>query len=246
MRPPTRGRPAPAALLLGEGPLRRLALPILCEVPGLLHGFTLRGSDPDRVLREAAGRPLPLRTPRQAHGATVRCVTSPAAPQGEGDALITSLRGVALGVRAADCVPILICDRRAGAVAAVHAGWRGTVAGVLAATLERMRTCYGSRAADLRVALGPAIGACCYEVGEEVAEALLRSDPEASDCILPGIRPRVDLVGANRRQALRAGVPEERIQSAGRCTFCGGDSLESHRRSRGAARRMTGLIAWRE
>jgi copper oxidase (laccase) domain-containing protein len=117
---------------------------------------------------------------------------------------------------------------------------------VLRATLETMRRCYGSRPDDLRVALGPAIGRCCFEVGDEVVERLLNADPGAGSCILraPGRRMRVDLIEANRRQALEFGVIAPRIQSTGLCTRCEPDRLESYRRSGPGAGRMAALIAW--
>lgn len=249
-------RAAPAvAADLGKGPARRLLLPSLASVPGLLHAFTVRGSDPDSVLRAIAGGPLPLATLRQIHGADVRIVGpdgaepgtgkpgGPAAPP-EGDALMTRQTGRALGVYVADCLPVLVCDERTRGLAAVHAGWRGTVAGVLTRTIEALREAFGARSADLRIGLGPCIGACCFEVGEEVVEALLQADPGAAHCVQGGPRQRIDLVEANRRQALRCGVPAERIEAMALCTFCQADLLESYRRQRGRAGRMAGLIAW--
>src|SRR5947207_2919268 len=89
----------------------------------------------------------------------------------EADALIASDAGVTLGVFVADCIPALIVDPRTGAFAAAHAGWRGTVAGVLPAAVRALAATFGARPGDLRVALGPAIGACCFEVGGEVVDA---------------------------------------------------------------------------
>ena len=236
------------AALVGEGAARRLVAPILASVPGLIHAFTVRGSEPAAVIREAAGSTLPLRPLRPVPGApvrTVRAVDGAAAVEAlEGDGLATTLPGLALGVRVADCLPILLCDPRSRAIAAVHAGWRGTVAGVLRAAIIVLRD-LGARPGDLRVALGPGIGPCCFEVGEEVVERFLAADPEASGCVLDGTPPRIDLVAANRRQALLAGVPAEAIRAVGLCTRCREDLLESYRRAGGAAGRMAGIIAWR-
>jgi len=218
-------------------------------VPGLAHAFTVRGSDPATVLREVTGATPTLRTLRQVHGAAVHRVLKDELPAAgaavpEGDALVTSDGDVALGVWVADCVPILLCDPERRALGAVHAGWRGTVAGVLTAAIEALRS-LGSRPADLRAAFGPAIGACCFEVGEVVVEALLLRDPGAGACVvLAGDRPRLDLIEANRRQALAAGLAPHHLQAAGLCTFCRGDLLESYRRGGGGAGRMAGLIAW--
>ena len=232
----------------GSGPSRRLTLPLLETVPGLAHAFTTKGADPSVALREAAGRALPVRTLRQVHGAAVRRIDAEAPPtahvSAEGDALVTDRPGVALGVWVADCVPILVCDPKTRALAAVHAGWRGTSAGVLSVAIETLGQAFAARAEDLRVALGPAIGPCCFEVGEEVVVALLRADPGATDCVRRGDGLRVDLSEANRRQAIAAGVPAEQIQLAGLCTVCRPDLLESYRREGGGAGRTAGLIAW--
>lgn len=251
--------PSPAAVLRGAGAARRLEVPLLSAVPGLVHLFTVKGAEPGAALREASGSPMPLHTLNQVHGAAVRLVPwdearrEPArgpvaggftAPP-EGDALATRRAGIALGVRVADCAPILIVDERSGALAAVHAGWRGTAAGVLRAAIGVLREALGARPSDLRVGIGPSIGPCCFEVGEEVVEALVRADPGAAACVLPGARRRVDLVEANRRQALDCGVPPPRIQAAGLCTFCRGDLLASYRRDRESAGRMAGIIGWR-
>jgi YfiH family protein len=144
----------------------------------------------------------------------------------------------------ADCVPILVADPVSGAIAAVHAGWRGTVAGVLAATLHALRS-KGGRTADVRLAMGPSIGACCFEVGAEVVEAFRRTAPDPEPCIVGGPRPRLDLIEANRRQALALGVAPGNIGSAGLCTSCRPDLLASYRRSGGAPGRMAGIVAWR-
>ena len=238
-----------AARLLGQGPARRLEMPLLASVAGLAHGFTVSGSDPAAVVREAVGRDLPLRTLKQVHGAAVRRAggsdRAATLPPPEGDALITAEAGLALGVWVADCVPILVCDPRTRALAAVHAGWRGTTARVLDAAVGALGAAFGSRPADLIVALGPAIGPCCFEVGDEVVERLLEADPGAAACVLGGRRRRIDLPSANRRQALAAGVRPERVAAAGLCTVCRADLLESYRRQRGAGGRMAGLIAWR-
>ncbi len=193
-----------------------------------------------------------MHTLRQRHGATVHRVaarehTAPEAVPPEGDALITDRRGVVIAVQVADCVPILACGAQSGALAAVHAGWRGTVAGVLTNTIRALETHYRLQPSDMRIVLGPAIGLCCFEVKEEVVAALLRSDPGATGCVVPGRpRHRIDLIEANRRQAIAAGVPADAVQSSDLCTVCHPDLLLSYRRSGGGAARMTGLIAWRK
>ena len=236
------------ARLVGEGPTRHLCLPVLDAVPGLAHAFTTTGSDVAAVAAVVAG-PGPLWRLSQVHGAVVVAIdaSAPEAPLERpptGDSLLANRRGTALAVHVADCVPILVADPVTGLVAAVHAGWRGTVAGVLPATLAQFRK-RGGLMENVRLALGPAIGGCCFEVGAEVVDAFRRSVPEPEASIIPGPRARIDLVEANRRQALALGVPEGHIGRAGLCTVCRPDLLESYRRSRGSPGRMAGIIAWR-
>ena len=229
-----------------------LRLPLLDRIPGLAHGFTVKGTDPFEAIRLAAGRPLPLATLKQVHGAAVRLLREdeplwgegPGRPQG--DALLTRRHDTAIGVATADCVPILVCDAKSRTLGAVHAGWRGTAAGVLAAAIEAFAAA-GSSPADITVGLGPAIGPCCFEVGDEVIEALRHTDAGAEVFVHPGRpRSRVDLVEANRRQALARGIRPDRIAAVGRCTVCEADLLESYRRSAGAPGRMIAFAAWRD
>jgi purine-nucleoside/S-methyl-5'-thioadenosine phosphorylase / adenosine deaminase len=235
----------PEVVLLGDGPTRRLQTRLLTAVPGLTHAFTVKGSDAQAVLGETMGAHGGLRSLRQVHGANVRIVEPDASsPRLEGDALATREPHIPLAVWVADCPPILVCDPKSRALAAVHAGWRGTVAGILRAAIETLRQSFGARPADLLVAIGPSIGPCCFEVGDEVVEALLRADGGAATCVISGPRKRIDLIEANRRQALMSGVPAAQIRAAGLCTVCRTDLLPSYRRDREAAGRMAGIIAW--
>jgi len=245
--------PTDAASLVGSGPARRIEVPILSEVAGLTHLFSVRGSQVPEALAAAAGRVLPIVSLKQVHGAEVlvadgrsaRPAGAPAtASAPEGDALVVAEPGVAIGVWVADCVPVLICDEATRSAAAVHAGWRGTVKGVVGAAIAVLSSRFGAHPGGMRVAIGPCIGRCCFEVGDEVGEALLAAFPDAGACILAGAKPRIDLVEANRLQAQAAGVPAGRIQAAGLCTMCRPDLLESYRRGRGSSGRMAGIIAW--
>jgi polyphenol oxidase len=150
------------------------------------------------------------------------------------DALTTIAPNILLAVKTADCVPVLLGDARTGAVAAVHAGWRGTLASIVARTLERMNETYGTTAADVRAAIGPAAGACCYEVGGEVIEAFHERFPEAAEWFTPtrAGHAHVDLQRANRDQLIAAGVPAEAINIAPLCTMCRTDLFFSYRREK--------------
>jgi YfiH family protein len=150
---------------------------------------------------------------------------------GEGDALITNRPGLFVSIRTADCVPILLVDTVHQAVAAVHAGWRGTAAGILSRTLEKMAQLYKTKPTDLRLVFGPAIQGCCYEVGPEVAAQFQKS----GTC-------RIDLIEQNQRQAVAAGIPEASLGSLGLCTSCNLREFYSFRKEREAAGRMVSAI----
>jgi YfiH family protein len=148
----------------------------------------------------------------------------------------------------ADCIPAVIADPRTGAFAAVHAGWRGTVAGVLPAAVSALGEHFGARAADLRVALGPAIGPCCFEVGPEVVaefEARLPGAREAGVIVdgAGGGKPRIDLKRANRVLLERAGVAPAAIDAGDECTSSDRSRFYSFRRDRGATGQHLGFIA---
>jgi len=158
---------------------------------------------------------------------------------GEADGVWTEQPGVALAVQTADCVPVLLLDKRRRRVAAVHAGWRGVWGRILPKQLELWAK-EGSLPGDIQVALGPCIGPCCYEVSPELAKQFSTRWEAA---VLPpreGAGPRVDLAKALEQDMLEAGVLPEKLQKAQVCTFCDG-RFYSHRRTQGGAGRQ---ISW--
>jgi YfiH family protein len=159
------------------------------------------------------------------------------------DALVTAERGRWLLVYAADCVPLLVLDPGARAAGAVHAGWRGTAAGIASVVLARMRAAFGTEPRRVLAALGPAIGGCCYEVDARVAERMEAQPwwPSASRATGPG-RWHLDLRAAVRAQLLAAGVREDRVAAVGGCTACGEALFFSYRRD-GRTGRMAAYIA---
>jgi len=200
-----------------------------------------------RLLAEAVtGDPDTLIvTLRQVHSALVVVAGSAQGvqPACEGDGLLTSQPGILLGVQTADCVPVLVADRRRKVVAALHAGWRGTVKRIVECGIARMRLEFGSHPEDLLAAIGPAIGSCCYSVGEELRTKFQSEFPYAGELfqqVGPGIH--LDLFEANRRQLLSAGLAPESISLAGGCTACQPQLFFSHRASRGRAGRMLSVI----
>lgn len=201
-------------------------------IPGLEHGFGGR-ADP-----AVAG----VRTLRQVHGREVWDAADLGGEGHEGDGLVTDRPGTRVGVWTADCVPVLLVARRAGVAAAVHSGWRGTAAGVVPAALDLLRERWNVRAEDLEAALGPAIGGCCYEVGEEVRAAFHdRGKPaRAAFSERKGrlfLDLRTFLIGALRE------VGVSRVELAGPCTACRTDLAYSHRRE-GKTGRQISWVGW--
>jgi YfiH family protein len=184
----------------------------------------------------------------QVHGREVVVIrTDVAREPPRADALVSDVPDVALVVRAADCVPLLIGDSRTGAVGAVHAGWRGTAARVSVAAVDSLAREFGSRPADLIVAIGPSIGPCCYEVGSELVDAFAAEGHERYLIDRWFLTPRdramrLDVAGANRDQLILAGIPEENIYSSGLCTAMHPDVLTSFRRDKDQAGRIAGVI----
>lgn len=218
---------------------------------------------------------LPVITLRQIHSGLVHVVRKkdrlPDSPK-KGDGIITSRKGVLLGIQVADCVPVLVADPERGAVGAFHAGWRGTVKRIVERGVGSMRAVFGCRPENLYAAIGPCIHGCCYAVGDEVIDEFHSQFGYASQLFsevydrdpvkekypllfltarAPGhsnIGPQIhlDLVEANRRQLLDAGVQEQNIWTAGECTSCRTDLLFSHRAEAGYTGRMMAVIGLRD
>ena len=190
----------------------------------------------------------------QVHGAEARVVQSveDAKPAentlGETiycDVIVSNANGVLAGVKTADCVPILMGDTRTGAFAAVHAGWRGTLAGAVVVGAERLAKEYDTNPADLRVAIGASAGPCCYEVGSEVIDAFT-SKFAGGDKLFTHTREghaRVDLLKSNRDQLISIGVKPERIHTAPICTMCRTDLFFSYRKEKAIHGKVGRLLA---
>jgi len=190
----------------------------------------------------------------QMHGVDVRAVKDreDAKPAEDGtgetvycDAIVSNAPNVLAGVKTADCVPLLIGDQSTGAFAAVHAGWRGTFAGIVFYALERLMKEYGARPEHAMVAIGPAAAGCCYEVGSEVIDGFKERFADADSLFTPTREghARIDLLKANRDQLISAGVDPQRIYTAPLCTMCRTDLFFSYRREKKAFGKVGRLMS---
>jgi YfiH family protein len=228
--------------------LRAATLPPLAALSGVVHGFeqplaptrTETGeATRDRVGAALSGRGR-LFLLRQVHGTTVRHAPWSGSP--EGDAALASVPGVLVGVQTADCLPLLLVDPVRRLAAAVHAGWRGTAAGIAGEAVDAL-VAAGGRAERLVVGIGPGIGACCYEVGDELRAAF---HPRDREFFRPGPRgrPHLDVRAANVRQLLDAGVRSGAIHHVSDCTACRGDLYPSYRRDGRGSGRMISYVGY--
>jgi YfiH family protein len=231
---------------------------------GFPHGFTTRegglsrgpfrslnlgaevGDDPERVVqnweRLALATGLAFARVKQVHGCRVVDARAGEAPSREADAVTTAVPGVAACVSVADCAPVLIADPRSGAVAAVHAGWRGTIARAAAEGVRALVDRHGAHPAELLAAIGPSIGPCCFEVSRDLAVRFrdelgpATGNPRRNDS-------RADLWRGNERVLREAGLTRRSIDVLARCTSCEEAVFFSHRRDQGRTGRHVAFIA---
>jgi polyphenol oxidase len=225
-----------------------------------------------RAINAVSGREtLPVVVAKQVHSAIIHQITAIPETPLTGDGLITNLPGVVISVRTADCIPVLLADRKKRAVGAFHAGWRGTFARIVEKGIGEMRAKFGSDPKDIVAAIGPGVHRCCYEVSEdfkprwsaqfayvddlfeEVFDSnslhnkypLLFMNQRAPGHGAPALKLHLDLIVANRRQLLDAGVPSRNIWVSDLCTSCRTDLLFSHRAEHGKTGRMMAAIGVR-
>jgi len=287
--PMTKPKPSPL-----ENKLQVLRSANLSQFPWLVHGFSTRPGgittcykgrslnlgftkedarehvEENRrlfllALGAAHGRePWPLIANRQVHSDIIHVLRAHGGSIMAGDGLVTNIPGIAIAILTADCLPVLLADKKNRVVGAFHAGWRGTVKRIAAKGLGTMRHEFGSRPEDIYAAIGPGIQKCCYAVGDdlrtefesqfsyarELFQEVQQSDPVREKYPLlflnaraPGhgdrcVRLHLDLSEANRRQLIEAGVPEKQITVSGKCTACDTANFFSHRAERGHTGRM--------
>lgn len=271
-----------------------LQVPALAKLPWLIHGFSTKpggvsAQGTEKILNlgftdwdtkenvvenrrsfqsALAAQDLKLVSLKQIHSDVVHLCEDAPSEVCKGDGLATNQKGLLLGVQTADCVPILLVDPKKRVVAAVHAGWRGTLARIVVKAIGKMQMQFKSNPGDLLAAIGPAIGGCCYEVGTEVAAQFLSQFAEAPDwfdefrtgdepdpvqwlnMMPPGHQPPpknvlLDLRKANRAQLLGAGFRAPNIFVSDLCTACRGDLLFSYRKEGPQSGRMMSVIGIR-
>jgi hypothetical protein len=216
-------------------------------------------------------RAWPLVTVRQVHSDIIHRITDPPTAALVGDGMVTNTAGIVLAIQTADCLPVLLFDPKKRAVGVFHAGWRGTVKRIVEKGVGVMRLHFNSRPGDLEAAIGPGVHNCCYTVGEEVRDQfssqfaygdrlfheIKESDPVREKYPMLFLTARapghsnlpvnifLDLVEANRRQLLDAGISARRIKTIPFCSACHTDLLFSHRAEKGNTGRMMGVAAIR-
>ncbi len=222
-----------------------LEIPELAAREFVLHGFGTR---------KFSGLPLTIKnrllTVKQVHKSRTLVLDSPQEKLARYsrfrfDSIITNQPGIALGIKTADCLPILLLDPERRAIGALHAGWRGTGEGIAQKVVGRMGKSFGSRPVNLQAGIGPAIGHCCYEVGEDVVTAFRSNFSWWAEVFsFAGSNlPRLNLPRANICQLLEAGLREENIYQLNLCTCCREDLFFSYRRNRKEKGKQLSFIA---
>jgi YfiH family protein len=217
------------------------------------------------------GRQWPLVALQQVHSDLIHCVSEAPKPGLTGDGAITQTPGLLLAILTADCLPVILVDTKRRAIGVFHAGWRGTVKRIVEKGVGEMQRCFGTRPRDLKAAIGPGVHGCCYTVGPEVRTQFesqfeygskLFREVEESDPVrekypmlfltarAPGHSelPKkifLDLVEANRRQLMAAGVAAKNISASPLCTSCRTDLLFSYRAEKGVTGRMMAVAGIR-
>ncbi len=216
-------------------------------IPELEHFFTGRDTNVDDnfdlICKYLGVAPENLIHPNQTHSSNVDFAKVGQSEYKETDALILTNFEQAVYLRFADCTPVILYDKKANIGAIAHAGWRGTVAQIVPKTVQKMIEYTKSDLSDIYAVVGPAIGLCCYEVGDEVVDGIKQSVKNTKDIIvMHNGKPHVDLKRANAKQLTEFGVPQENIDICPYCTSCDNDKFFSYRKEHGTTHRHNAVI----
>ena len=218
--------------------------------PALVHGFSTQIRDRSQVVVNLEANHWDFRTLKQVHGDDILFVTRDTLKNSvpEADGLSTQTDGVLLGIATADCVPILLVAPQQKVVAALHAGWRGTLKGITARALALLSSLWGVSPFEVWLACGPAIGPCCYEVGREVGETLYErwGKSDSATWRPQGEKGWLDLRLINCLQGEQLGIPRDHMQMVGSCTFCDSALFSSYRREGIQSGRQLSVIGWQK
>lgn len=199
------------------------------------------GDDPERLSEISSFKKQKMYMPIQRHTDKVLVLDSDLDSK-IADAVITNRNDILIGVQTADCVPILLYDRRKRLIGAVHAGWRGTAKEVLKKAIRTMSDKVYSSPSDISIAMGPSIRWCCYDVGHEVIKAVTKATGEGDYFMKKGEKYCLDLSTANKYQAISMGVLSKNIWMSDDCTFCFPERYYSYRYAKGPTGRQGGFI----
>ncbi len=199
------------------------------------------GIDLDKISKIVSVNKKKIFFPIQKHTDKVLLLDSDFSPR-IADAVITKDKGVLIGVQTADCVPVLLCDINKSIFGVVHAGWKGTAAEILKKTIRLMLDKFSSSPDDIRIALGPSIRWCCYHVGYDVLESVMRVTGDGHYHTRKIDAYCLDLATANKYQAISVGIPEKNIWMSQECTYCYPDRFYSYRYAKGTTGRQGGFI----
>jgi YfiH family protein len=220
---------------------------------------TQTGDDPQRVfcnrdklLSHLSCAPSSVVIPNQVHGKNVVVITKErwgidSAPHGlvlSGvDGLTTKEKGVLLMIKVADCIPVFLYDPASPAISLIHAGWRGTAAGIIAHGVDALEASFGTKPTTIKAGIGPGIGACCYEVKEDVREAFLNHKSDNSVWKIDADKKIfLDLKKAIFLELINCGLTQKNIETAPECTSCNPELFFSHRRDKGKTGRMAAVM----
>jgi len=237
--------------LNSNGKIRWLSFPFFQKFDFLSHGFIIKNKKQNlstpvkknttkRLIKQISSEEKQIVVPQQVHGSG--CMTI---KKGEElkkkyktDALLTNRKDIFLTVSVADCLPIFVFEPKRKVVGLIHAGWRGTLLGIVPETVRKTKNEFGCKPQDLTVLFGPAIQKCCYETSEAIA--ILFDD----DCLIrsPHEKPKLDLIKANLKQFLNCGVKREKIFVTNDCTYCKADMFHSFRRDGEKSGRMIAFL----